>query len=330
MRTIDYEKRYARLLQPDIVSLITRIHEYKGEQTLLIKTQEVMLAPLLENAKLQSIEASNRMEGICTSDDRLKKIVCDKTMPRTRHEREIAGYRDVLNTIHENYDYIPVKASMILQLHQDLFKFIGNVGGHFQAAESIDRICEAFQIACGNPQYDPLLLIPMFVLDFLYIHPFRNGNGRMSRLLTLLLLYRFGYLVGMYISIEKLMEQTKETYYKTLQESALNWQEGNRQDRPFVRYMLGILAAVYKEFSSRAQFFAAKSLSKSERVKEIVRGSFRKITRAQIMEQCPDISRVTVERTLTNMVKQGEILKINGGRYTAYIWNRERKEDDYR
>lgn len=349
MRTFDYKKRYERLLQSDIVGLMAQIHEYKGEQTLFVEAKADTLTQLLEVAKIQSTEASNKIEGIYTSDERLKKIVCDKTMPKTRNEKEIAGYRDVLNTIHQNYDYIPVKSSIFLQLHRDLYKFAGNAGGSFKSSDNviaqedeqgkktirfqpvpawetpeyIDAICDAFQEACNDSQCDPLILIPMFILDFLCIHPFNDGNGRMSRLLTLLLLYRAGYIVGMYISIEKLIEQTKETYYETLQESSYNWHEEKNDDAPFVRYMLGVIVAAYRDFSSRVQLLATSVMSKPERVREIVRGSIGKMTRAQIMEKCPDISRVTVERALTDMVKKGEILKIGGGRYTAYIWNRE-------
>ena len=349
MRTFDYKKRYESLLQPDIVALVAQIHEYKGEQTLFVEAKADTLTRLLEVAKIQSTEASNKIEGIYTSDERLKKIVRDKTMPKTRNEKEIAGYRDVLNMIHQNYDYIPVKSSIFLQLHRDLYKFAGNAGGSFKSSDNviaqedgqgnksirfqpvpawetpayIDAICDAFQDACKDPQCDPLILIPMFILDFLCIHPFNDGNGRMSRLLTLLLLYRAGYIVGMYISIEKLIEQSKETYYETLQESSLHWHEEENDDAPFVRYMLGVIVAAYRDFSSRVQLLVTSGMSKPERVREIVRGSIGKMTRAQIMEKCPDISRVTVERALTDMVKKGEILKIGGGRYTAYVWNRE-------
>lgn len=349
MRTFDYKKRYECLLQPDIVALLAQIHEYKGEQALFVEAKADTLTQLLEIAKIQSTEASNKIEGIYTSDERLKKIVCDKTMPKTRNEKEIAGYRDVLNTIHQNYDYIPVKPSIFLQLHRDLYKFAGNAGGSFKSSDNviaqedeqgnkfvrfqpvpawetpvyIDAICNAFQDACKDSQCDPLILIPMFILDFLCIHPFNDGNGRMSRLLTLLLLYRAGYIVGMYISIEKLIEQTKETYYETLQESSYNWHEEENDDAPFVRYMLGVIVAAYRDFSSRVQLLVTSGMSKPERVREVIRGSIGKMTRVQIMEKCPDISRVTVERALTDMVKKGEILKIGGGRYTAYIWNRE-------
>lgn len=270
-------------------------------------------------------------------------------MPKTRSEKEIAGYRDVLNTIHQSYDYIPIKPSVFLQLHRDLYKFAGNAGGTFksvdnvieqedvqenkfirfqsvpewEAAQYLDAICNAFEEASKNQQCDPLILIPMFILDFLCIHPFNDGNGRMSRLLSLLLLYRAGYIVGMYISIEKLIEQSKETYYETLQESSLKWCEEENDYEPFVRYMLGVLVAAYREFSSRVQLLATSGISKPERVREIIRGNLGKITKTEIMEQCPDISKITIERAISEMVKNGEVLKIGGGRYTAYTWNRE-------
>lgn len=349
MREFDYTEQYNKLLTPDIVALLSQIHEYKGEQTLYIEAKKDALSDLLQIAKIQSTEASNKIEGIYTSDARLKKIVDDKTMPKTRSEKEIAGYRDVLNTIHQNYDYMPIKPSIFLQLHRDLYKFSGNAGGTFklvdnvieqedaegnkfirfrpvpawETSEYIDAICKAFDEAYRNTQCDPLILIPMFILDFLCIHPFNDGNGRMSRLLSLLLLYRAGYIVGMYISIEKLIEQSKETYYETLQDSSVQWHESENDYKPFVQYMLGVLIAAYREFSSRVNVLAASGMSKPDRVREIISKTIGKITKAELMKQCPDISKITVDRALSEMVKNGEVLKIGGGRYTSYTWNRE-------
>ena len=236
MRNYSYKDKWQKLLTPEIVSLLTKIHEYKGEQTLFIEAYADQLTELLEVAKIQSVDASNRIEGIYTSDERLKKIVLDKTTPKTRNEFEIAGYRDVLNTIHDSYEHIPIKPSIILQLHRDLYKFSGQESGGkykisdniiaevdsagnenvrfqpvpaWETAESVERLCSAHAEALDENIVDPLLIIPMFVLDFLCIHPFNDGNGRMSRLLTLLLLYRAGYIVGKYISIEKLIEISK-------------------------------------------------------------------------------------------------------------------------
>ena len=353
MRTLNYKTEYQKLLSPEIVSYLAQIHEQKGQQNLFIEAQKDALSELLEIAKIQSTEASNRIEGIITTDDRLKKIVMNKTTPKGRSEREIAGYRDVLNTIHENYDFIPVRPGMILQLHRDLYKFSNSVigGGNFknsdniiaeelpdgtkrvrfqpvpawETSEAMDSLCSALQEALKDPEMDPLLLMPMFILDFLCIHPFNDGNGRMSRLLTLLLLYRSGYFVGKYISLERLIADSKETYYEVLQESSTGWHEGTNDYLPFVRYMLGVVIAAYREFASRVDILITRGLSKPERVREIIRSTTGKITKTQIMKQCPDISQKTVERALKELMDNGEIIKIGGGRYTSYTWNWEKE-----
>ncbi len=351
MRKYDFQNKWQKLLVPDIVALLTQIHEFKGEQNLFIEANSDTLTQLVEVAKIQSTEASNKIEGIYTSDDRLKKIVLNKTTPRTRNEQEIAGYRDVLATIHESYEYIPLRPTMILQLHRDLYKFSGmSIGGNYknsdnviaetdsagnrfvrfqpvpawEAPEAIDFACKAYDEAVQSGA-DPLLVIPMFILDFLCIHPFNDGNGRMSRLLTLLLLYRSGYIVGKYISIEKVIEQSKETYYETLQQSSAGWHENQNDYTPFVRYMLGVIVAAYRDFSSRVQVLVTSGMSKPDRIREVIKGTLGKITKAEIMEKCPDISQITVQRTLIELQKKGEIIKLSGGRYTSYTWNRERE-----
>jgi len=348
MRAFSYKTNYKSLLMPDIVSYLTEIHEQKGQQVLLADARKDALAELLEIARIQSTEASNRIEGIITTSDRLNKLVRNKTTPKNRSECEIAGYRDVLATIHENYDYIPIRSGMILQLHRDLYKFSGlSIGGSFKNAdnviaeelpdgtrrvrfdpvpawetpEAMDELCKAVNEALSDPEMDPLLLIPMFILDFLCIHPFNDGNGRMSRLLTLLLLYRADYTVGKYISIEKLIADTKESYYEALQASSDGWHEGTNDYRPFVRYMLGVIVAAYREFSSRVEILVTKKLSKPGRVREIIKNTTGRSTKAEIMAQCPDVSQKTVERALKELMDAGEILKIGGGRYTSYIWN---------
>ena len=350
VRSYSYTSVYPKLLTTEIVSLLLQIREYKGEQTLFIEAQSDTLTKLVEIAKIQSTEASNKIEGIFTSDDRLKKLLLDKTMPATRDEQEIAGYRDVLNTIHENHDYIPLKPNIILQLHRDLYKFSGKgIGGNYktsdnviaqedeygnrfirfapvpawEAPEALQAACVAYDEALRDADLDSLLLIPMFILDFLCIHPFNDGNGRMSRLLTLLLLYRSGYIVGKYISIEKLIEQTKETYYDALMQSSAGWHEGTNSYLPFVRYMLGMIVAAQREFSSRVHTLAASGLSKPDRIRELIRDTLGTITKKENMEKCPDISQTTIQRTLNELHKNGEILKLSGGRYAAYTWNRE-------
>lgn len=350
MRQFDYREKWKKLLTPEIVSYLSQIHEFKGAQTVFIEIKADALTPLIEIAKIQSIEASNKIEGIYTSDERLRALVKDTTRPKTCAEREIAGYRDVLNTICENHDYIPLKPSIILQLHRDLYKFEGfGAGGKYKTAnnvieeedtagnkflrfkpvqvwetpEAMEELCKAFDEVMAVEQIDPLILIPMFILDFLCIHPFNDGNGRMSRLLILLLLYRAGYVVGKYISIEKLIENTKDSYYECLQQSSKGWHENANDYESFVQYMLGIVTAAYREFSSRVKLITAEGMSKPDRVREIIKNTFGTITKKEILERCMDISQVTVQRALADLTESGEIIKIGGGRYTKYTWNRD-------
>lgn len=347
MREFHYKTQYNKLLSSDVVSLLSLIHEFRGKQTLYMEAKPDALAQLLEIAKIQSTEASNKIEGIVTTSERLKQLVRDKTMPRTRSEKEIAGYRDVLSTIHENYGYIPPKPSMILQLHRDLYKFTGKtIGGNYknsdnviadehsdgsqtvrfqpvpawETPEAMQKLCDEYDVAVNDSELDPLLLIPMFILDFLCIHPFNDGNGRMSRLLTLLLLYRAGYIVGKYISIEKIISDTKDTYYEVLQESSYGWHEATNDYLPFVRYMLGTVVAAYRDFAGRVELLTNEKLNKAERVRAVIRNHTGKISKAEIVELCPDISEVTIERALNDLKKEGAILKIGGGRYTKYVW----------
>ena len=352
MRNYDYQEKWKKLLTPKVVRYLTTIHEYKGEQRLIADRHADVLTDLLEVAKIQSTESSNKIEGIYTSDERLKKIVLDKTTPKSRNEQEIAGYRDVLNTIHENYEHIPIRSTFILQLHRDLDKFGDErSGGTFkhadnvieekdmqgnkqirfypvaawETAESVDLHCKAYRDALQNTEADALLIIAMFILDFLCIHPFQDGNGRLSRLLTLLLLYRSGYLVGKYISIEKLIETTKDTYYDALQKSSEKWHEGENDYEPFVVYMLGVLAAAYREFFDRTKLLEEKKIAKPDRVAEEIRNTMGTITKSELMKRVSGVSQTTIQRTLTDLSKQGKIKKIGNGRYTKYTWNWERE-----
>lgn len=347
MRQFDYKESWKKLLTPKIVTLLTSIHEYKGEQNLFIESNSDKLTDLLEIAKIQSTEASNKIEGISTTQERIRKLVLDKTMPKSRSEKEIAGYRDVLSTIHNNHEFIPVNPSYFLQLHGDLYKFNGpSFGGKYKSVNNVIseihadgsetirfkpieawatpdtmiNLCEAYNNAI-NDGVDPLIVMPMFILDFLCIHPFNDGNGRMSRLLTLLLLYKSGYIVGKYISIEKLIEISKDSYYDALQESSLNWHDGNNDYAPFVEYYLGVVIAAYREFSTRVQTLIEAGLSKSDRIRELIKNHIGKITKAEIVEKCPDISDTTISRTLSELLKNDEIIKVSGGRFTSYVWN---------
>ena len=346
VRNFDYKQVPEQLLTPEIVQMIASIHEHKGRQELFLEANIDELKTLLEVALIQSTGASNRIEGIYTSDKRLEELVSQKAEPRNRSEQEIAGYREVLATIHESYEYIVPRPNMILRLHRDLYSYSqSSKGGNyknsdnviaetdaegyqkarfilvpaFQTAEAVEELCNQFLEAWETERIDRLLLIPMFVLDFLCIHPFNDGNGRMSRLLTLLLFYKAGYIVGKYVSMEMLIEKTKETYYESLQDSSTGWHENENSYEPFAKYYLGIILKAYNEFEGRVEHLKNRSLSKPERIKLIIEQKVGKITKKEILELCPDISKVTVERTLTDLVKSGYIAKVGAGPSTAYV-----------
>ena len=346
MRTFDYIKIPEKLLTPELVQMVASIHEHKGKQELFLEANIDELNTLLEVALIQSTGASNRIEGIFTSDKRLEELVSQKAEPRNRSEQEIAGYREVLATIHESYEYIIPRPNVILQLHRDLYSYSqGATGGNyknsdnviaetdaeghqkirfipvpaFQTADAIEKLCSSFLDAWEADRIDKLILIPMFILDFLCIHPFNDGNGRMSRLLTLLLFYRAGYIVGKYVSMEMLIEKTKETYHEALQASLMRWHESENSYEPFVKYYLGIMLKAYNEFENRVEHLRNRSLTKPERIKAVIDQKVGKITKKEIMERCPDISKVTVERTLTDLVKNGYIAKVGAGPATAYV-----------
>ncbi len=338
MKEFHYKGNYENLLTPDIVALLSQIHEFKGKQILYAETRPEVLSRLAEAAKIQSTEASNRIEGIVAADARLQQIVRDKTLPKTASEKKIAGYRDVLATVLESYEYIPPSPSMILQLHRNLCKFSGNsAGGSYRSGDgttpdgsspvparetpgTMERLCREANEALGDGEVDPLVIIPMFVLDFLRIRPFNDGNGRMSRLLALLLLCRAGYTVGKYISVEKLIADSGETYFDAIAESSDGWYEGRNDYAPFVRYMLTVIVAAYRDFSRKADPVTEPKLSKADRVKKTVKEHAGRISKAGIAKLCPDISEITIERALADLLKDGSIVKIRNGRYTEYAW----------
>lgn len=350
MREYNYKKYYPELLTPEIVSLLLQIHEMKIQHNESAQIAGMDLEHLLESAKIQSVEASNKIEKIHVADERIKLLVLNKTNPNTPEEREIAGYRDVLSGITENYEYISPSPSVILQLHRDLFRFLGTgLGGSYKSsdnvivaedivgnidsvfhpvsaletAESMTAMCSAFEETLKNPMYDPLLIIPLFILDFLCIHPFNDGNGRMSRLFTSLLLYREKYNVGKYISIDKKIESSSDTYYSVLRKSSSGWHDNTNDYTPFVRYLLEIILKCYQEFFENVKAISSDGGSKPDRIRNIIRKNGGQITKSEIMAKCPDISQITVQRALNDMLKSGEILKIGGGRYTSYQWNQE-------
>ena len=346
MKEINYKNIEKMSITVEVMNMISTLHEYKGRQELYIATQPEILDKLVEVARIQSTEASNKIEGIYTSDARLKEIVQKKSEPRNRNEKEIAGYREVLGMIHDSYSYIQLKPNDILTLHKYLYSYSesGN-GGHYKmvdkcieeedefgnrsvrfqpvpavlTAEYIESLCKEYEEVINNTHIDPLLVIPCVILDFLCIHPFGDGNGRMSRLLTLLLLYKAGYLVGKYISIEMVVEKSKETYYEVLQDSSINWHENTNDYMPFIRYTLGTIINAYKEFEDRFILLEKKKMTSPEQVYSVIERSLVKLGKSDIMTFCPELSQKTIERALKKLTDEGKIAKVGAGKSTTYV-----------
>ncbi len=350
MKDYNYTEKWKKIITPEIVLLLTQIHEFKGEQNLHISQKPEELKELMVLAKIQSTEYSNKIEGIYTSDERLKSIALDKTVPTTRDEEEIAGYRDVLNTIHESHDFIPIRPTYINQLHRDLYKFSAvSFGGNYKSSDNIiqeedvdgnkkirfkpipawetseamQKLCDAYNDIINSGKSDPLIIMPMFIIDFLCIHPYNDGNGRMSRLLTLLLLYKSEYIVGKYISIEKIIESSKTTYYETLQKSSIGWHENNNNYEIFVKYYLGVVLNAYKEFSNRITILIDKDAKKVDIVEDFIKNKLGYVTKQDVLDNCLSVSDTSVQRALKKLQNESKIEKIGNGRYTKYQWIRE-------
>lgn len=343
-KVFDYSKLESRTWDKEILNYIGLIHEYKGRQQLYLAQRPDELDKLIELAKIQSTEASNAIEGIITTNQRLVQLMSDKTTPRNRDEEEIKGYRYALNLVHESFEYIPVRPNYILQLHKEMYQFLDvNFGGKFkdtpneidavypdgrkvvifkplepyETPEAIEKICEEYDKAIKELNVDPLLVIPVFIHDFLCIHPFNDGNGRMSRLLTTLLLYKNGYVVGKYISLEKKIQISKDDYYDALRQSSSGWMESENDDTPFVKYILGVILAAYRDFEERVNLVGTK-MSAREMVEKAVTLTIGKFTKSDIMELCPEIGRGSVENSLKAMCEEGLIKKEGKGRATFY------------
>lgn len=344
MRIFDYSSLKNKTWDNEILNYLSQIHEHKGKQELYLSQSPEKLDKLIEVAKIQSTESSNAIEGIKTTNTRLIKLYSDKTTPRNRSEQEILGYRNVLNTIHESFEYIPIRPSYILQLHRDLYALSDlSIGGKykngqnyisavdsegnqytifiplspFETPEAIQQICDEYNKAIDQSVVDPLLLIPVFIHDFLCIHPFNDGNGRMSRLITTLLLYRAGYVVGRYVSLEKIISDNKDLYYDTLQSSQDGWYEGNDDPSPFIKYLLGTILAAYREFERRMDIITEK-LPAIEMVRKATSVKIGKFNKADIMELCPALSNTTVQKALSSLVNEGYLERHGIGKATFY------------
>ena len=344
MREFHYAAIREQKWDSEILGLIAAIYKEAGKQEMYLKQRPEELEKLVEIAKIQSTEASNAIEGIVTTSTRIRQLVEEKTTPRNRDEQEIAGYRDALSVIHENFDVIPITRNYILQLHKILYSHMNNPmagqtksvqnyisatypDGHtetlftplapFETPDALDSICNEYNRAIGNLEAEPLILIPVFIHDFLCIHPFNDGNGRMSRLLTTLLLYRSGFYVGKYISLEAKIAKNKDLYYDALRQSQTGWHDGREDTIPFIKYLLGIVLSAYRDFEDRFSLVEKKQ-SALEMVNQAALHKIGRFTKQDIRELCPSLSVSSVEGALRKLVASGELAREGSGKSTCY------------
>ena len=345
MRDFNYSKIKEQKWDSEVLSLIAAIYKYAGKQELYLKQRPDELGKLVEIAKIQSTESSNAIEGIVTTNTRIKQLVEESTTPKNRDEEEIAGYRDVLNIIHESFDAIPITKNYILQLHKILYSHMNNPiagqtktmqnyisatypDGHtevfftpmapFETPKALEKICEEYNRVIGNLEVEPLIAIPVFIHDFLCIHPFNDGNGRMSSLLTTLLLYRSGFYVGKYISLEAKIAKNKDLYYEALGKAQKGWHEGEEDVVPFIKYLLGTILAAYKDFEDRFEIIGEK-LPALEMVRKATKNKIGKFSKQDIREICPSLSISSIEGSLRTLVKEGELMRGGSGKATYYV-----------
>lgn len=345
MRMFNYSAIKNQKWDSETLSLIAAIYKEAGKQEMYLKQRPEELEKLVEIAKVQSTEASNAIEGIVTTSTRIKQLVEEKTTPKNRDEQEIAGYRDVLNIIHENFDAIPITQNYILQLHKILYSHMNNPmagrtksvqnyisatypDGHvetlftplapYDTPEALNRICEEYNRVIGNMEVEPLIAIPIFIHDFLCIHPFNDGNGRMSRLLTTLLLYRNDFYVGKYISLEAKIAKNKDLYYNALGQTQIGWHEGTEDAVPFIKYLLGTVLSAYKDFEERFELVETK-LPALETVRRATLNKIGRFTKQDIRELFPSLSISSIEGALRKLVASGELKREGSGKSICYF-----------
>ena len=345
MRDFNYSLIKDEKWDSELLGLVAAIYKEAGKQELYLKQRPEVLEKLVEIAKIQSTEASNAIEGIVTTSTRMRQLVEEKTTPKNRDEQEIAGYRDVLAIIHDNFDTIPITQNYILQLHKILYSHMNNPlagrtktvqnyisatypDGHtetlftplapYETPAALDKLCEEYNRVIGNMELEPLLAIPIFIHDFLCIHPFNDGNGRMSRLLTTLLLYRSGFYVGKYISLEAKIAKNKDLYYSALAASQDGWHNGKDDSLPFIKYLLGTILAAYKDFADRFALVETKR-SALDTVRMATQNKIGRFNKQDIMELCPSLSISSIEGALRKLVALGELKREGRGKSTCYL-----------
>lgn len=346
MRKFDYSFLNNGLLPANLVNLTSGIVELKAMAGVRKDDYTQIFTELEAVAKIQSIKSSNAIEGIVTSDERIVEIVNQNSAPLNHNEAEIAGYRDALNNIHLEYKNIDFRQSDILRLHKMMMNYAGyEYGGQYktddnvileidangnrqvrfrpipasETSKAMEQLELAYMAARSDANINQLLLVPCVILDFLCIHPFRDGNGRMSRLLSLLLLYKNGYDAGKYVSFEEQINKFKSYYYDSLKQSSIGWDTNENNYFPFIENFLSTLYMCYKELDKRFAIVHGKKITKKARVEATVLNSLTPLSKAEICKILPDVSPTTVEAVLGEMVKTGSIRRIGSGRTTRYI-----------
>jgi Fic family protein len=326
------------------------IDQSQGSERAFSLQHPEALKTLVQIARIQSVESSNAIEDVTAPHGRVVELVEQKTTPENRSEAEIAGYRSVLDTIHASALQIPFKPTVVEQLHRDLYQFTGVAAGRWKTVEnSIEEIRpdgtsfvrfrtvpaaetpaamaelhERLDRAMRSGDYHPLLLVGCYVFDFLAIHPFRDGNGRLGRLLTLLLLYQAGYEVGRFVSLERLVQESSTTYYEALYQAGIGWHTDEHDITPWLGYFLGIVTAAYKEFESRVGVVAGRG-SKREAIRQFVRQSITdEFTVADVRRAAPAASQSYISKTLASMRNEGLIEPVGAGKNAR--WRRLRSD----
>lgn len=348
MKKFDYSFLDKGLLPANLINITGTIYSLKAGAQIRQYEYEKIFIELEKMAIVQSVKSSNAIEGIITSDERIEEIVNQNSKPLNHNEKEIAGYRDALNEIHLHYQDIEFNEDTILKLHEIMMSYTGTTdAGKYkinnnyiieedvqgnrkvrfkpldakETTNAMEQLVLAYNDACNNVNINQLLLIPCVILDFLCIHPFRDGNGRMSRLLTLLLLYKNGFDVGKYISYEEQINNSKSNYYEALRLSSIDWEKNKHSYVPFIENFLLTLYMCYKELDKRFSVVNSNKITKKARIEATVLNNLTPISKAEICKILPDISATTVEAVLGNMVKDGTIKIIGKGRNTKYIKN---------
>lgn len=331
------------------LAMLKRLGEYRGKQELFSRKSPEALETLKQHAVIESVESSNRLEQITAPRERIKGLVAESTKPRDRSEQEIAGYRDALELVHDSFEWMDINSNVILQIHSILYKYHPEDGGKFkssdneiverdadgnitkvrfkptpaiQTEDAMKELCAFYNDNIDDGNIDRLLVLPLMILDFLCIHPFKDGNGRVSRLLTLLILHRGGYEVGRYISLERIFEQQKEGYYENLEKSSQGWHEGEHDPFPWLNYFWGVLISAYKEFEEKVEVINESHSgkgSKTEQIKLFINKRFKPFAVSDIEKECPSISKDMIRNVLRQMRDDDIIESVGTGRGAKWI-----------